>query len=129
MHGLAVEAIALEGDVDFLDALLAGTEDDDTLGLCVAEEVAYDAELLCVVANEGTLVNGFVGFGYREFNLLWIAEDVGSHLLYLSGHGGREHDGLALGVGHLALDAEDVVVETHIEHTVSLVEDEETDTR
>ena len=59
-----------------------------------------------------------------EFHLHRVFEQCFCELLDFGRHGGGEHDGLAVAwqiTGYL----EDVVAETHIEHTVGLVEYEE----
>ena len=66
------------------------------------------------------------GLADGEFDFDGMLEQGLGELLDLGGHGGREHDGLA-GGGEVLGDGENVFGETHVEHAIGFVEDEERD--
>ena len=69
-------------------------------------------------------MNLFCRFAYRQLHHGRVLEERFRQLLYLWRHSGRIHDGLAV-VGQQLGDVHDVFRETHVEHSVSLVEHEE----
>ena len=124
MHRTTVDSYLLEGCSELLDLHLAATEHDDTLQVSVFEDILDDGHLLSFVANVSFLLDFLGRFADSELDFHWIFEKGLGQVLDLVGHGSREHDGLAslrkfLGDGH------DVLGETHVEHTVCLVKNEE----
>lgn len=98
----------------------------ESVGL--GEHLADDAQLLVLVADIGRLVDRLVGFRNGDVHLGGIAQDRPGHLTYLRGQRRREHDRLPI-LGHIGDDLHDVLAETHVEHTVGLVEDQALDVR
>ena len=84
-------------------------------------------KFLSVVTYVCRLLYLFCRFAYRNLHFHWFVENIACKSLNLVGHGGREHDGLSVG-GQSLYDSHDVVIESHVEHAVGLVEYEETDT-
>ena len=84
----------------------------------------YDAQLLGFVAHVGALLNFLGGLAYCQFYDNGVFQQGLGQVFNLVGHGGREHDGLAGGRQQLCY-LFNVFRETHVEHAVGLVEDEE----
>ena len=78
---------------------------------------------LPLVAHEGRLVNLFGGprCGYLDFGR--VSEDALGKLLNLVGHRGGEEKCLTL-ARQMRLNLENIVGESHVEHTVGFVEHE-----
>ena len=89
--------------------------------------MAEDGEFLGIVAYEGRLLDFLCRFADCNLYLHWFVEDIACQGLNLVWHGGREHDGLSV-LGKSFYYGHDVVIESHVEHTVGLVEHEEADT-
>ncbi len=85
--------------------------------------VAYQRRFLLLVDNEFRLLDFLRGARHGNGHLCRVAEYLLGHLLDASWHCGGEHKGLAVGRQKL-YNLHDVVVETHVEHPVGLVEDE-----
>ena len=108
---------------------LSFDDEDDRLRIGrLGEHLADDAQLLVLVADIGRLVDRLVGFRNGDVHLGGIAQDRPGHLTYLRGQRRREHDRLPI-LGHIGDDLHDVLAETHVEHTVGLVEDQALDVR
>lgn len=102
-------------------------EDEGQSGGLSAEKIKEDGALV-VVLNVLDLLRDVLGGGAnsadgKEDILL---QEILSEHLDISGEGGREHERLALmHTGHILLlnDPTNLGLETHVQHTVSLVED------
>ena len=55
----------------------------------------HDTHLLVLVAYVGHLVDALCGLAHGQLDGDGVFEQGVGQLLYLVGHGGREHDGLA----------------------------------
>ena len=104
---------------------LTSAEDDDTFQVTSLEDVLDDVQLLCLVANVCFLLDFLCRFADCQLDFHRILEQCLCQFLNLVRHRGREHDGLA-SLREFLGDSHDVLRETHVEHTVSLVEYEET---
>ena len=128
VHRGAVDVQAFEFARDVLHLVFLAREDDDALQLAGLEEVADDVDFLRLVAHVGGLLDFLGRLGHGNLHLHGIGEQRASQLLDFLRHGGREHDGL-VAFGQQLGNLQDVVRETHVEHTVGLVEDEEREVR
>ena len=128
VHGRHVEFHPFERMGQLLDLELRRREDDRFRIGRLGEQFANDAQLLILVANVGRLVDGLVGLRNGDVDLRGIAQDGLGQLADLRGQRGREHDRLPL-PGHVRDDLHDVLRETHVQHAVSLVENEVFDVR
>ena len=110
------------------DLELRRCEHDDTLRVCRLEQVLENRCFLRLVTYDLRLVNLLrrLRYGYLDFD--GIDKNVLGQLLDLGRHSGREHQCLAL-PGQLHRNLENVVIKAHIEHAVSLVENEYADFR
>ena len=124
VHGSAVYSNLLEGSCELLHLEFAAAEDDDTLQVACLEDVLDDGHLLGFVAYVCFLFDFLGWLADGKFDFYRILEQGLSQFFYLLRHGCREHDGLA-GLWQFCRDGLDVVRETHVEHAVGLVEDEE----
>ena len=124
VHLAAVDVHAHECAVYGLHLLLLAREDDDALEVALLEDVLNDAELLCLVAHIGCLLDLLCRLAHGELHHHGVLEQRLCQLFNLVGHGGREHDGLA-GWRQQLCDFLYVFREAHVEHAVSLVEHEE----
>ena len=121
-----VVLVAAQGACQVFDVELRGGEDDDALFVEVVEEVLQHGQFLRLVADDGRLVDVLAGFRYRQLDLGGVGEDGLCQFLDFRWHGGREQQRLPL-CGQVLDNLHDVVVKTHVEHTVGLVEDKEGD--
>ena len=124
VHGTALDASLLEGSRQLLHLHLAAAEHDDAVQVAGLEDVLDDGHLLGFVAYVSLLLDFLCGLAHGELDGDGVLEQRLGQLLYLVGHGGGEHDGLA-SLGQLRCDGLDVFRESHVEHAVGLVEDEE----
>ncbi len=123
MHGATADILLDEGSVYLLYTLLLAREDYDAL-LLGLEDFTQDAFLLLLIANVCRLMNLLGRLGNGNLHIQGILQEGLCQVLYLCRHGSREHDGLAT-LWYLLGDGEDIIRKSHIEHAVSLVEDEE----
>lgn len=111
-------------------SFLAVAEDDGVLEFGLgADEFAQDGALFVILAVRGdeTLRHGRGGRSRLcDFDTLWILQESIGELLDLRRHGCREEQRLASERDHLG-DAFDIGDETHVEHAVGLVDDEDLD--
>ena len=124
VHSSALDALLLQGSRQLLHLHLAAAEHDDALQVASLEDVLDDGHLLSLVAYVSLLLDFLGRLAHGELDFHWVLEQGLRQLLYLLRHGGREHDGLA-SLRQLGGDGLDVLGETHVEHAVGLVEDEE----
>ena len=94
----------------------------------LSKHLAYDAQLLALVADVCRLRNRLVGFRNGNRNLSRVVQNRTCQLADLRRERCREHNRLAL-FGQIRNDLHNVVAETHIEHTVGLVKDQTLDVR
>ena len=125
MHGAAVDTGLLEGSSQLLHLHLAAAEYDDTLHVASLEDILDDGHLLGFVTYVSLLLDFLCRLAHCELDLYRILEQRLCQFLNLLWHGSREHDGLA-SLRQLGCDSIDILRETHVEHAVCLVEDEET---
>ena len=128
MHGRHVEFHPLERVGQLLDLHLRRREDDGLRLRGTGEELADDAQLLAFVADEGRLVDRLVGLRDGDIDLRGVAQDGLGQLADLRRQRRRKHDRLPL-LRHMGDDLHDVLRETHVEHTVGLVENQALDVR
>ena len=121
VHLVAVDVHRLELTCNFLYAFLLAREDDDTLQVALLEDILDDLEFLWLVAHVGHLVYLLGRLGYCYLYLYGIVEQLYGQFANLLRHGGREHDALTT-LRQLLHNLHDIVDETHVEHTVGLVE-------
>ena len=111
-----------QGAGQLLDLELGGGEDDAAFRLLVAREYLLDGIKLSRLVEVYDLladVLGRLADGYLHAHR--VVKDGLCQALDLVGHGGREHEHLALH-WHVRQDFLDVVEEAHVEHLVGLVE-------
>src|ERR1700722_6976576 len=112
------------------DVAFAVAEDDAVLhAFGGADQPAQRIALLgAVAAGPGQELGrgGDGGGGFRDFDAYRIAEELLGDAPDFRRHGGGEEQGLA-GERHQLADALDVGDETHVEHAIGLVDDEELD--
>ena len=82
----------------------------------------HDPDLLSFVAQVCRLQDGLRWSRDGDRYFYRVALDGFSQLLYFRRHGRREHHGLSFFREQL-LDFHDILVKTHIEHSVGFVED------
>ena len=98
-------------DHDFLVSVLLDVLLNDVTSAVVA--TAHNSDVLDGVGNLGSVSANEVDKG--GFLLF-----TGGNFLDVGGHGGTENHGLR--IGHKSLQELDVLIETHVEHLVSLIE-------
>ncbi len=127
VHGTTADIFLYEATVYLLDALLLAGEDDDPL-LLGLEYLAQDGFLLRIIADISRLLYllGRLGDGYLHVQRVF--EERLGEVLNLARHGGREHYRLTR-LRDMLGNGEDVVRKAHVEHAVSLIEDEEREVR
>ena len=125
------------GDVEFhtfehvsqLFGLLFRRREDDCFGILgLGKHLAHDAQFLTLIADVSRLRNRFVRFRNSDCNLGGIVQNRACQLADLRRERSREHNRLTL-LGQIRDDLHNVVAETHIEHTVGLVQNEALDVR
>ena len=121
VHSLYVPMIALQGDGQVLYFYFRRGEYDDALWFFLFEEGLQDARLLGFVAQVDALFDFLGGFRDGQFHLYGVVQEVFGQFADFLWHSCREEDGLSL-LGQFAGDFHDVVIESHIEHSVGLVE-------
>ena len=109
---------------DFLYLLFLTREDNDTLEVTCLENVVDDLQFLRIIADVGRLTDLLCWFRYSYFDLHRIVEQGHCQLANLRRHSSREHDTLTT-VRQFLHNRHDILYETHVEHTISLVEYEE----
>ena len=124
VHFSYIELHSLESLGHFLNLQFGRGENDDSFRCLVFEQGLDNAHFLVLVANVSSLDNLFGRLGYSQLYLYRIGEDVMSQLLDFRRHGSREHDGLAF-FRQILHNLHDVIVETHVEHAVGFVQNEE----
>ena len=77
-------------------------------GTSSANQAAYDAQLLVLIADVGGLYDFVSRFGYGQFYLCGVVQDVFCQLLYLGRHGSGEHDRLTF-LGEVFHNLHDIV--------------------
>ena len=100
-----------------------GGEHNDPLRAAGLENMFQDCGFLPVVTYVGALVDFFRRTRYGDAHFHGVGEDFVGEPAGLLGHRGGEEKGLAVG-GKALHYLHDIVVEAHVEHAVSLVEDE-----
>ena len=124
VHGGHVEIHPLERRRKLFHLHLGGREDDDALGRFLGEKLLQERHFMRLVADVGRLHDRFRRTRYCDLDLLRVLQDVVRQRPDLRRHGSREHDYLTR-LRELLIDLHNVVMETHIEHAIGLVEDEE----
>ena len=124
VHFTAVDMLALKSPCNLFHFQLTATEDDDTLEIAILEDVFNDAHLLRFIAYIGTLLDLFCGFADSQFNDFRVLEQCLCKVFNLIRHRCREHNGLA-SLWKFLSNLNDIIRETHVEHTVGFIEDEE----
>ena len=127
MHGATADILLYEAAMYLLDTLLLAGEDDDPL-LLGLEYLAQDGILLRRIADISRLLYLLSRLGDGYLHVQRVFEERLGKVFNLAGHGGREHYRLAC-LRNMLGNGEDVVRKSHIEHAVSLVEDEEREVR
>lgn len=114
--------------VHFLEVLgcLLGLRKDDNLLVTVCLDVGLHVlEHLCLILDHHCLVDDplghLVGVIAHEINQNWVIHPLLGQLLDKGGDGGGE-DHASGAFGQAFLDLDDVLLETHIEHLVTLVQ-------
>ncbi len=92
--------------------------------MTLTEQMLQYLRLLRLIAHESRLAYLVGRPRHSDLHLHRIVEYRRRQLLYLRRHRRREHQRLTL-LGKLPYDLHYIVVETHVEHTVGLVEDKE----
>ena len=128
VHGCHLVLFPFECESQLLHLLLRRREDDGLRAGGLSEKPVDNSHLLILVADVGRLVDSLVGLRNSHIHLYRIVHDILGQLANLGRHGGREHDGLPLG-GQAVAYLHDVVVETHVEHAVGLIENKILDAR
>ena len=124
VHLVAINMHRLELAGNLFYAILLAREDDDALQIAILKDVLDNLKLLRFVAHVGHLVNLLGRARHSNLYLDRIVEQLYGKFAYLLRHSGREHDALTI-LRQLLYYLHDVVDESHIEHTVGLVEHKE----
>ena len=104
--------------------LLLGRGENDRLGLRrPGEHLADDPQLLALVTDISALFDRFVGLRNGDIDLGRIVQNLLGHLPDLGRQRRGEHQRLPR-FGHIGDDLHNVVVKTHVEHTVRLVQNQ-----
>ena len=125
MHGATVDLQLLKCLVYLLYLHLTSREDDDSLQVTGLEDILNDLQFLGLIADISTLLNLLSRLAHSKFNLYGVLQKVLCELLNVFRHGSREHDGLTV-LGKSGGNLHDILRESHVEHTVSLIEHKET---
>ena len=88
--------------------------------------MAQYAQFLSIVTHVSRLPDFFSRLAHRNLYFYGIVENISCKSLYLVGHSGWEHYRLAIS-GQPLHYGHDIIVETHVEHTVSLIKNKEAD--
>ena len=88
--------------------------------------MTQDRKFLSVIAYVCRLLDLLSRFAHGNFHLHWFIENIARKSLNLVGHSGREHDGLTI-LWQSLHDSHYVIIESHVEHTVGLIENKEAD--
>ncbi len=127
MEGVSIISVSdkLLGDIL---SLLAGAAEDDGVDVGNHIDDALESEVTIRGADEIIVVLDSVGalIGAANLNLDGVLHVVACDLSDEGGHGGREEECLT-GLRSLIENGLEVILEAHVEHLVSLVEDEPTD--
>ncbi len=127
MDGFHVHVLAVQFAVDPFGAVLGTAKDKHGLQLRVFQEPDKQMPFVDAGKVEHILVNRVDrGGDRRDGNLFGIFKHGIDQVQDFMGHGGREKHGLAH-FGHQADDALHIGCETHVQHAVRLVEDEDPD--
>ena len=132
-----VEAVTVEGAVKHADITLAVAEDEGVLDVLVADQLTQGvALLLLAAARPGAVIVpdrdhplddvNRRGRRRRHVNFLGVHEEGFAKTPDLGRHGGRKEQGLAY-LGRQRDDALDVGDETHVQHAVGFVDDQDLD--
>ena len=124
MHLATVDIHLEQGTVDEFHLLFLAREDDNTFQVAGLEYALDDAQFLVFVTEICALLYLLGRFAHGDLHRHRVFEKSIGQFLYLLRHRGREHDGLTC-VRQIARNLLDVVRESHIEHAVGLIEDEE----
>ena len=90
VHGRAVEAAALQNDVEFLDPLLGRDENNDALGFSFGEDVLENGRFVVIAADVDALIDFLGRFRDGDFDFHGLVHDFAGHLGDFGRHGGRE---------------------------------------
>jgi hypothetical protein len=108
-------------------AALGAGEDDDTLQVGIAEQMAEQRPLGGGIHEVDALVDLLDRAALRrDLDALGVLQDLGRELCHVRRHGGGEQQCLAL-LGDRRHDAAHVLDEAHVEHAIGFVEHEEAD--
>ena len=124
VHGLRIEALALQVAGQVAHLHLAACEHDDGRARAGAQDVLEDVGLLGFIDHVGLLVHALGGLAQGDGDLLGVLQDPLRQFPDLGGHRGAEHQRLAI-LGQELDDAHDVVDEAHVHHPVGLVQHQE----
>ena len=124
VHFVAVYLHPHQGAVNFLHLLFLAREDNHAVKVACLKDVFQHFKFLRFVTKVGFLRYFLGRLAHCELNFNGIFQQSLGQLLYLRRHGGREHDGLA-GWRQLFGNGHDVFRETHVEHTVGLIQHKE----
>ena len=126
----AVHRVAARGEDlgEFIDHDLGGAENDAVAEIVEVDQAGEGLDLGSAVHLEVDLVHlGRVLRQRLDLHPRGVGGVALDELLDRRRHGGREKQRLAAGGGSAGEDALDVVAETHVEHAVGLVENDELD--
>mmetsp|Transcript_142007 Transcript_142007/g.395797 ORF Transcript_142007/g.395797 Transcript_142007/m.395797 type:complete len:342 (-) Transcript_142007:394-1419(-) len=128
MDCLALHAHALQAAGQLIAHAFRLREDDD-LAVSLAQAINEVRFLLAhVVADDDLLIDVRVCLqliGVADAHLHGVLEEILGHLPHLLGPRGSEHHGLPSG-RHVGDDLADLRLEAHVQHTVRLVQNQET---
>ena len=125
VHLSGIDFHAQEGMIDILHLIDFTGEDNYTLQVSLLEHCLNDLQFLSLVAHVCRLLNLLGGLAHGNLHFHGILQKRLGQLLNLVGHRCREHHRLT-SLGQETCNLQDVVGETHVEHTVGLVENKET---
>ncbi len=125
MDRLGRHAAPVERLGNAVGAALGAGKDDHALEVGVGKQMAEQRPLGRGVHEVDTLVDAIDGAALRgDLDAIGIAQDVGGELRHVVRHGRREQQRLPL-LRDRSHDAAHVLDETHVEHAIGFVEDEE----
>ena len=119
------EARALEAGRQFAHRRLAVAEDDRILDFIGAEQITQRVALLVAAHKDHSLLDQRIGLCRSgDFDPLGLIEELRGQLLDRRRHRGREQQCLPI-LGQLGADFLDIGNESHVEHAVGFVDDQQ----
>ena len=123
MHRTCIDLKGTQGTSQVFDPLFLSGEDDHFLEVLALQGQLHEPGFLSLIETRTHLMDRLRRTRDSYLHLHRIMHDRFRHLTNLRRHGSGEHNRLTVG-RQFANDGHDVVIESHVEHSVCLVEDE-----